>query len=285
MGSTDPATAIIPIDLGTVAAFDQDVFPLAYYEGGGDNLSKGTFLIKATLGEVEKIKKLGTELLNNNDDFLFNTRLKVESLRVQKAKLQDNRKSLNPFKSFLNYRAARLFHETSRALYLQTKSTSEKMHRDKERVQVVPSARMRIVNDAISPNALIGGLSVELPNGLIDDAKRIIDDATEMMATANPFQDNFLISQIHDGEQEITLADTASILSQDEHGTKVDEGSRTSVASSDLQRSCPTSPQTINVINVIQNSIVTTNSPNLNGFTLNSGDRNSGASVCQEFPS
>lgn len=136
MGSEDPAAAIISMDLGTAAAFDQTVFPLAYYEAG-DNFAKGTLLIRATLDEMEAIKNLGIDL-NKNDDFIFNTRLRVEasvlqnsftaytsahvsSLRVQKEKLQDNRKTLNPFKAFLTYRTARLFHAASRAVYLQTK--------------------------------------------------------------------------------------------------------------------------------------------------------------------
>lgn len=73
----DPAVAILPIDLGTAAAFDQNVFPLAYYEDGGDNLSKGNLLIRATLQEMEKIKQLGIDL-NQTDDFIFRTRLKIE---------------------------------------------------------------------------------------------------------------------------------------------------------------------------------------------------------------
>ena len=76
--STDPAIAIIHIDLGPAAAFDQNVFPLAYYECG-DNFSKGSFLIKATLEEMEEIKRLGIDL-NKNEDFIFNTRLTIEAL-------------------------------------------------------------------------------------------------------------------------------------------------------------------------------------------------------------
>ncbi|KAF8134311.1 hypothetical protein EV363DRAFT_1161194 [Boletus edulis] len=200
MGSTDPATAIIPFDLGTAAAFDRTIFPLAYYEDG-DNLSKGTLLIKATLDEMDTIKELGMELLNRNDDFIFNTRLKVEDLQVQKAKLKDNRKTLNPWKAFLNYRAARLFHVASKALYLQTKRTSEKIHREDELMRVVPSTQMRMSNGAVSPDAVIGGIYVDLPNGFNDDAKRTIDDAKRMMATANPFQDNFIVSQLREGER------------------------------------------------------------------------------------
>jgi len=279
MASTDSAVAILPIDLGTAAAFDQNVFPLAYCEDGGDNLSKGNLLIRATLQEMEKIKQLGIDL-NQTDDFIFRTRIKVEDLKVEKAKLQDNRKTLNPFKAFLNYRAARLFHAGSRALYLQTKRTSEKIHREEERMRVVPSTQMRRMNDVVSPEAVIVGVAVDLPDGLNNNAQQTINDVTATLATAGPFQDNPLVSQLRDDEHVITLTDTASLLSQD-GGSGVDEGNRTSVASSDLQLSRPTSPQNVTYIQFF-NSMVAAGS-NLNAPTVSSGSRNSGASVTQEF--
>lgn len=78
------------------------------------------------------------------------------------------------------------------------------------------------------------------------------------------------------GEQEITLADTASLLSQDEPecSSSVDEGNLTPVFSNDPQQSRPTSPQAITV-NIFQHTIFTTGS-NLNGVTLSHGNRNSG---------
>lgn len=77
MGSTNPATAIIPVDFGIASAFDQNIFPLEYYEPG-DNVSKGSLLIKATLEEMAKIAQLGIDL-NQNEDFIFDTRLSVEA--------------------------------------------------------------------------------------------------------------------------------------------------------------------------------------------------------------
>ena len=76
-------------------------------------------------------------------------------------------------------------------------------------------------------------------------------------------------------EQEITLANTASLLSLGVCESGVEERNRAPpVASSDLQPSCPTSPQPITV-NIFQHSIFTTGS-SLNGVTLSHGDRNSG---------
>ena len=79
MGSTqaDPAAAILPIDLGAASAFDQLIFPLAYYVPA-DDISKGSVLIKATLEEMDKIRQLGIDL-NENANFIFNTRLTLEA--------------------------------------------------------------------------------------------------------------------------------------------------------------------------------------------------------------
>ena len=138
--SSEATTVILPLDLGAAAKYDQHVFPLAYHDGLGGNVNKGSLLLSATLEEMVKIKELGIDL-SNSDEFLFNTRIKYESsvvidrltphqfiwcscvgsLAAKRAKLQTNRKTINPFKAFLNYRAARMFHAASLTLYLETK--------------------------------------------------------------------------------------------------------------------------------------------------------------------
>ena len=76
-------------------------------------------------------------------------------------------------------------------------------------------------------------------------------------------------------EHAITLTDTTSFLSQEVPDSGVDDGNRTSVASSDMQ-SRPTSPQTINIINIIRDSVLT-GSSNVTGLTVsNRGSQNSG---------
>ena len=49
---------------------------------------------------------------------------------------------------------------------------------------------------------MISGFAVDLPDGLDDNAKQTIGDVTATMATAGPFQDNSLISQLRDGEED-----------------------------------------------------------------------------------
>ena len=77
MSPTNPVNAIFRIDLGTAAAFDQNDFPLAYYHQDSD-LNKGSFLIRATLDEMEKIRQLGIDL-SENQGFIFDTRLSIEA--------------------------------------------------------------------------------------------------------------------------------------------------------------------------------------------------------------
>jgi hypothetical protein len=55
--------------------------------------------------------------------------------------------------------------------------------------------------DVVSPDAAIVGVAIDLPNGLSDSARQTIDDFKATMAT-NPFQDDFLISQLRDGEED-----------------------------------------------------------------------------------
>lgn len=77
------------------------------------------------------------------------------------------------------------------------------------------------------------------------------------------------------GESQITLVDTASLLSQDAPDSGVDGGNRTSVASSESRL---TSPQTITHThcNTIQDTIVATNTSHLTGLTTNIGEQHSG---------
>ena len=65
---------------------------------------------------------------------------------------------------------------------------------------------------------MIVGFAVDLPDGLNDNAQQTINDVTATMATAGPFQDNLLISQLRDGEEDgvvITTDGAAINLFQD----------------------------------------------------------------------
>ena len=143
MDSTGPTTAIIRCNLGTAAAFDQTVFPVGYYEAGS-NFGKACFLLEATVDEMATIAQLGIDL-NKNDGFIFGTRVKVDesvlvhaphtfanvnSLRERKAKIEGNRKTINPIKVFRNItgKDAREFHTVSRSVFLETKVRLQNTH-------------------------------------------------------------------------------------------------------------------------------------------------------------
>lgn len=135
----------------------------------------------------------------------------------------------------------------------------------------------------IPPNAVIGGISIDLPYGYNEDAKQTINDATTTIATTDPFGDNSLVSQFREGEeaavvkrdndsdevqigeQAMTLDDTANSASQDMFGSSAADGNRT--------WSRPTSPQTINIYQ-IRDSILTASS-NVTGLTVNRDSQNS----------
>lgn len=55
--------------------------------------------------------------------------------------------------------------------------------------------------DGVSPDAAIRGFAIELPDGWNDNAQQTINDVTATIATADPFDNNSLISQLHDGEE------------------------------------------------------------------------------------
>lgn len=64
------------------------------------------------------------------------------------------------------------------------------------------STSTRHTPGTVLPNQDLSGWAIELPDGLDDNAKRTIKKVREMMANTNPFKDNPLISQLHDGEED-----------------------------------------------------------------------------------
>ncbi|KAG9308565.1 hypothetical protein JVU11DRAFT_11780 [Chiua virens] len=261
--------AFTRLDLGTTDDYDQHDFPFAYYEAK-DDFGRGCALIKATLDEMKEIRQLGIDL-NENEDFIYNTRVGLDELKDQKEFLQGNLKSVNLWKRFRSKRALRLFLATSKRVWRETKNTSESIQREQQKLP-----EMRVMS-----SKELQALEVALPNGMNDEAKEAINGAARTIIEINPFEYNTIVSQLRDGDQAMSLANTESILSQYENDAGIDDGHRTNVASSELR--CPTSPQIINNIHVYnwQNSVVATSS-NFHGLTLNHGSRNRGASVTQE---
>jgi hypothetical protein len=71
MASTDPTVAILQSTSALLPRLTKMFFLLRIMNDGGDNLSKGSFLIKATLKEMEEIKQLGIDLNKTRTSFLI----------------------------------------------------------------------------------------------------------------------------------------------------------------------------------------------------------------------
>jgi len=285
--SEESVTVILPFNLGAAAKYDQHVFPLSVHDGPSSDVSKGIILLSATLEEMARIKELGIDL-SRSHEFVFNTRVKYEALAAKKSKLLKKRRTLNPFKLFLNYRAARVFHAAALDLFLETKGTSERMQREHKpkSIQSVPTTEMRPINVPPPANANVGGIAIKIRGALDNDAIQTIRDAANTMVShaSDSFVNNTYISQLdNEGEEMLmSLADTdvESLLSLlNESVTAVDENNE----SPDASTISPSSPQTI-TINVngpfYNHSILTTDS-NATGLTINHGSSNVGASVSQ----
>ncbi|KAF8547795.1 hypothetical protein OG21DRAFT_1517012 [Imleria badia] len=124
-----------------------------------------------------------------------------------------------------------MFRAASSTLYLETKVASEKMQKDQNLMQTVPSAEMHDVNNAVPADATITGIAINLPGGLDDGAIQTILDATNTIAAHNP--------KLNDEDEIMNLADTESLLNQpDAAGSAVEEDTGTPGlpgTSSDLQ--------------------------------------------------
>ncbi|KIK89991.1 hypothetical protein PAXRUDRAFT_831728 [Paxillus rubicundulus Ve08.2h10] len=201
MAPTERRTVIIPMDLGAVSKYDPEVFPLSSYRGR-DSLGRGDFLLDATLDEMLKITAMGTDL-SQDSDFMATTKAKYDELVLAKEKLDKRPKSFNPFKLFANYRAIRLFYVSSKSLYMETKSTSEKMKRLFNRdLLSVPSQDVVPARGAPPPGANISGIAVTLDGPLDDDAERTITDAANTLASClDPFLDDPFVTQLASGEE------------------------------------------------------------------------------------
>lgn len=68
---------IVPVNLGAASKYEEDIFPLAYYDAG-DPIRKGSLLLSATLDEMIKIAEMDIDL-NTDKGFHFNARVQYEA--------------------------------------------------------------------------------------------------------------------------------------------------------------------------------------------------------------
>ncbi|KAF9230235.1 hypothetical protein BU15DRAFT_69369 [Melanogaster broomeanus] len=261
MATTERRTVVIPIDLGPASKFDREIFPFSTYKGR-DSLGRGDFLLEATLDELKKIKTMGTDL-SRDQDFFTTTKTKYDELMEKREKIEQRPKSFNPFKLFTNYRAIRLFYASTKSLYLETRSTSEKMRRKFSRnLLSVPSDEVTHLGDGALPRgANVAGIAISLDGPLDDDAERTITTAAETITSClgDPFADNPFITQLTSvAESMFSNSDAASVAAVDAAASATGAANRTSTASTRSQSST-SSGSTHNWL-IVNNSMVASHS-------------------------
>lgn len=144
MSTTSPRqTIVVPINLGAASNFDPEVFHLVSYRNR-DKLGQGDFLLDATLDEMLKITSMGTDP-TQWDEVIATTKSRYDQLVIeygstaedspvipfrlksQQTRLEERSKSKTPLqklnlrKTLSDYRAIRLFHDATKALYTETR--------------------------------------------------------------------------------------------------------------------------------------------------------------------
>ncbi|KIJ60039.1 hypothetical protein HYDPIDRAFT_117728 [Hydnomerulius pinastri MD-312] len=280
MTTSDRQTVIIPIELGAAAKYDPEIFPLSSYRKR-DSLGRGDFLLEATLDEMLKITNMGADP-RQWEELIATTKARYDQLTLQKTRLEERSKTKNPFKVFANYRAARLFLDATKTLYIATRSRSEQMKRSINRnLLSVPREDVRPVGvDGVPSDASIAGFAITLDGPLDEDTARTITDAANTFATyAGPFADDPFVdplSSVGDGMSDSGLSITTSVAADSS-----DNAIAIQMSSSSSQVSSPTSVgsrASINNYYVFHNSVYSPNS-NVNGATLNQGGSQNSGSV------
>ncbi|KIJ08470.1 hypothetical protein PAXINDRAFT_172903 [Paxillus involutus ATCC 200175] len=235
MAPTERRTLIIPLDLGPASKYDPVVFPVSSYRGKG-SLARGGFLLEATLDELLRMKAMAAAL-SQNDDFIITTKAKYDELIVKKNNLEDQPKTLNPFKFFTNYRAIRLLYGSIKSLYRQTKRTSERM---KGGILSVPSEDVKGVQGTLPPGAKLYGLVITTDD---EEAVRTVTDAANMLASSSePLAENPLITRLTSvSESMLSNSDPLSVAAVNEAAAALGAANRTSNPSSSSQTSESTS--------------------------------------------
>ncbi|KAG9309045.1 hypothetical protein JVU11DRAFT_11056 [Chiua virens] len=161
-----------------------------------------------------------------------------------------------------------MFLAASKAFFLETKRTSERIQREERLMRAVPSNELSPIDGQAPKNTPIEGIAVALSGSYDEHAKRKMLAAMNAMAlrakASDPFVDDLQIPQLGDGDSIMTLADTASQLSQD-------------IPSNDSQRTDLTSPSSTYHFH-FHNSLLAAGS-NVHGLTMNQGDGNLGSSM------
>lgn len=225
---------LYPLSLGLAGRYNRSVFPLLKLKS---SLYDADVALVATMDELIKMR----QLVKNNAEFkkvIHDSKLQYDDLLENKENLANalTKKTFNPFKMLSTYRAVRLLTEAGIALWMETKSTSERLKRqtlsaDTQDIQPVG-------DDDLPPDARISAIAVSAGtethlddiNSFFAEAASFAESHRDLFSDGNPFSD------VYEAEDLRTSAvpedGSASRSSTDDEATSsTSPGSRLSEAS------------------------------------------------------
>ncbi|KAF9232662.1 hypothetical protein BU15DRAFT_80966 [Melanogaster broomeanus] len=244
-------TVLVPLNLGSAANYDSTLFPLARLKAKG-SIHTGHLFLQLTLEEMLKIYELSKNLNSESTrELLQQASDAYNALMRQKVTLEQQQKSINPFKLYAVHREKKLFIEAGWELYKSTKTKSETM----QRVLPVPSADVpQVQADSIAIHEQVAGFSVTTT-----------EEAAAPLGSLTEPPHNSSAEHSHSGGRDVPIST----------GETVDSGT------------IPSSTNTATYINICMtishynynNSVHNSNST-ASGLTVNSGGSgNSGSSI------
>lgn len=266
----DHRTLFIPVNLGTPAQYDRSIFPLMRLKDQS-GLVQADLVLEATLDEVFKIREMAADK-TQVQDLVAATKLAYDKLVLERDRLEQQKKSINPVKIFSVYRSTRLLVEAGKKLYTNTRTTSERMRR--QLLSVASTNVERVEYDDLPSDACIDGIAVPLDE-LLDEptasffteAANFIASQVDLLSEGNPFADDFQVE--HSGASAGTDPSSTPDLATSNDG----------IASPSSSRLSELSPGSGNNYFTFNNSYVASGSV-INTPTLNhGGSHNQGSSA------
>ncbi|KAG1906706.1 uncharacterized protein F5891DRAFT_1182116 [Suillus fuscotomentosus] len=213
-------------------------------------LAQADLVLEATLDEVFKIHDMAADK-TQFQDLVSATKLAYDKLVIERDRLEQQKKSINPVKLFSAYRSTRLLVEAGKKLYTNTRTTSERMRRqllsvastNVERVECLQiislsagSSELNVYpDDDLSSDARISGIAVPLDEPLDEPtashftaAVDFITSQVDLLCGGNPFTDDFQVEDygVSAGTEPSSTADSAT----SDDGVASPSGSRPSEA-------------------------------------------------------
>ncbi|KAG1885164.1 hypothetical protein F4604DRAFT_1918824 [Suillus subluteus] len=186
----DHRTLLIPVNLGTPAQYDRSIFPLMRLKDQS-GLAQADLVLEATLDEVFKIREMASDK-TQVQDLVAATKIAYDKLVLERDRLEQQKKSINPVKLFSAYRSTRLLVEAGKRLYTNTRTTSERIRR--QLLSVASTNVEHVEYDNLPSDACIGGIAVPLDEPLDEhttsyftEAANFIASRVDLLSEGNPF--------------------------------------------------------------------------------------------------